>query len=37
LEKGGVEVPVEDALQVQKVIEAAYESSFSGMFINIKT
>ncbi|MDR3644906.1 MAG: Gfo/Idh/MocA family oxidoreductase [Clostridia bacterium] len=30
-----VEVPIEDAVQVQRVVEAAYESSKNGMFVNL--
>jgi len=30
-----IEVPIEDALQVQKVIEAAYESSETGKFVTV--
>lgn len=35
LEGGVPEVPVEDALQVQKVVESAYKSSSEGRFIYI--
>jgi predicted dehydrogenase len=35
LEKSAVEVPIDDAVQVQRVIEAAYESSEKGIFVNI--
>ena len=30
-----IEVPIEDAVQVQKVIEAAYESSETGKFVTL--
>jgi Predicted dehydrogenases and related proteins len=30
-----IEVPVEDAIQVQRVIEAVYESSEKGVFIKV--
>jgi len=35
LNKSSVEVPVEDALQVQRVVEAAYKSSDDGIIINL--
>jgi len=35
LEGGEVEIPIEDALQVQKVVEAAYRSSAEGRFFDI--
>jgi 1,5-anhydro-D-fructose reductase (1,5-anhydro-D-mannitol-forming) len=35
LNKSSPEVPAEDALQVQRIVEAAYKSSDNGIFINI--
>lgn len=31
-----IDVPAEDALQVQRIVEAAYESSITGRFITLK-
>ena len=33
LNSTGIEVPIEDALQVQRVVEAAYRSSSEGRFV----
>ena len=35
LEGGPIQVPAEDAVQVQRVVEAAYESAKKGVFVNI--
>ncbi len=35
VEGGDIEVPVEDALQVQKIVESAYESSAKGRFFSV--
>lgn len=35
LDKSSIQVPAEDALQVQRMVEAAYESSESGNFIKV--
>ncbi|HOJ12029.1 MAG TPA: Gfo/Idh/MocA family oxidoreductase [Clostridiales bacterium] len=35
LNNGKIEVPIEDALQVQRLIESAYKSSEKGVFVNL--
>lgn len=35
LNGAAIDIPGEDALQVQKVVEAAYESNSTGKFIDI--